>query len=118
MSAQPATERRTRPRQSASLPTMGLSLEEIVLLLEIAPKGWSEEEAIGLVRRIARDVCSQSKNESSAESRRWKTLAAGTDADVLAELDRLSTVRLDSAGDTMVARAARLLKQDLAAIHR
>lgn len=118
MNPRSTAERRIRTRRSASLPTMGLSLEELILLLEIAPRGWTQEEACGLVRRIAREICAkavasgQIPEEATA---RWKGLATAADADIEREFCKDSQAA-DGIGDRVLTGAIGLLKHELAAL--
>ena len=89
MGSSPVSERRRKPRRGISLPTLGLSLEELILLLEVAPRGWTEGEATGLVRRIARELSNQTQLSEGADpayADEWKLYAAATDEEVKKEL--------------------------------
>lgn len=121
MSGYPATERRARPRQGASLTTRGLSLEELALLLEIAPDGWTEDEALGLIRRVAAQVCSMVGDREGGrggEAARWRLLAGADDPAIRASLEDVPAPAAKSPGDRMIARLAKMLRRDLDGLHR
>jgi hypothetical protein len=121
MSGYPATERRTRPRQGASLTTHGLSLEELALLLEIAPDGWTEDEALGVVRRVAAQVCSiigDREGGQGREAARWRLLASADEPTIRAFLKDVRAPAPKSPGDRMIARLAEMLRRDLDGLHR
>lgn len=98
---------------------MGLSLQELILLLEIAPTGWTSEEAIGLVRRIAREICAKSVANGEIlikEEARWQRLSTADEEALQADLCPNHATDGKVSGDRILAAAITLLKHDLAAL--
>lgn len=113
----PATERRRGQRRGISLPTLGLSLEELILLLEVAPRGWTETEAAGLIRRISRELSNQSQlteDDPSDIASRWQTLSLSTDESLRKELGvPANKETLRAMGDALIAGFVGVLKESL-----
>jgi len=113
----PTAERRRKPRQGISLPTLGLSLEELILLLEVAPRGWTELEAAGLIRRIARELSNESQltdDDPSSVASRWQSLSLSTNEALKEELGVPTNRETSRAmGDAMITGFVGVLKESL-----